>query len=72
MGPVQEAFIVHNSQGLSKGMAVVVFHRAEDAAIARQKYNGKIIDGSKYSWVLHVYCYDRAASYGPTHQQDAR
>lgn len=47
VGPVQDAFIVYNSQGNSKGMAVVAFHNAGDAAKARQKYNGKIIDASE-------------------------
>ncbi|GJE85218.1 RNA recognition motif (RRM) domain-containing protein [Phanerochaete sordida] len=47
VGPVQEAFIVYNSQGKSKGMAVVAFHNAESALVARQKYNGKIIDGRR-------------------------
>ncbi|PSR73983.1 hypothetical protein PHLCEN_2v10214 [Hermanssonia centrifuga] len=47
VGPVKESFIVHNSQGNSKGMAVVSFHRVEDAAVARTKYNGKIIDGRR-------------------------
>ena len=28
-------------------MAVVSFSRAGDAAVARAKYNGKIVDGSK-------------------------
>lgn len=64
VGPVHEAFVIYNSQGLSKGMAVVSFHRPGDAAIARQKYNGKIIDGSEYPWALHVDCYIRTGSYG--------
>ena len=49
VGPVQDSFIVYNNQGNSKGMAVVAFHKPESAIIARQKYNGKIIDGSKYA-----------------------
>ncbi|THH28960.1 hypothetical protein EUX98_g5220 [Antrodiella citrinella] len=32
---------------MSKGMAIVSFHRPEDAYIARQKYNRKIIDGRR-------------------------
>jgi len=47
VGPVKEAFIVYNSQGKSKGMAVVAFQRASDAAVARAKYNGKIVDGRR-------------------------
>ena len=45
VGPVKDAFIVYNSQGRSKGMAVVSFQRSTDAALARTKYNGKIVDG---------------------------
>ena len=51
VGPVKEAFIVYNNQGNSKGMAVVCFARKEDAMIARAKYNGKIIDGSEWTWL---------------------
>ncbi|KZT69958.1 hypothetical protein DAEQUDRAFT_233516 [Daedalea quercina L-15889] len=47
VGPVKDTFIVYNSQGNSKGMAVVTFARPGDAAVARQKYNGKIVDGSE-------------------------
>lgn len=38
-------FLVYNNQGKSKGMAVVTFARPGDAAVARQKYDGKIVDG---------------------------
>lgn len=48
VGPVKDVFIVYNSQGKSKGMAVVSFARTADAAIARAKYNSKIVDGSEY------------------------
>lgn len=41
--------MVYNSQGNSRGMAVVTFARAADASVARGKYNGKIVDGSKWS-----------------------
>ncbi len=41
--------MVYNSQGNSRGMAVVTFGRASDAAVARGKYNGKIVDGSEWS-----------------------
>lgn len=43
---MKEAFIIYNSQGNSKGMAVVSFQRPNDAAVARAKYNGKYIDQS--------------------------
>lgn len=39
--------IVYDSLGRSRGMAIVNFQRSGDAAEARQKFNGKIIDGSK-------------------------
>jgi len=38
---------VYNSQGKSKGMAFVHFARAGDAANAKAKYHGKIVDGRK-------------------------
>ncbi|KAJ3550874.1 hypothetical protein NM688_g4981 [Phlebia brevispora] len=47
VGPVKDSFIVYNSQGNSKGMAIVTFQRREDAMAARKKYNGKIIDGRR-------------------------
>ena len=47
VGPVKDVFVVYNSQGKSKGMALVAFQRPGDAAVARQKYNGKIVDGSE-------------------------
>ncbi|KAF9010157.1 hypothetical protein BDQ17DRAFT_1234813 [Cyathus striatus] len=45
VGPVKESFLLYNSQGRSKGMAIVQFQRASDATAARAKYNGKIVDG---------------------------
>ena len=48
VGPLKEAFMVYNSQGKSKGMAIVTFARPGDAALARSKYHGKIVDGSEY------------------------
>lgn len=48
MGPLKESFIIYNSQGKSKGMAIVSFQRSGDAVVARAKYNGKIVDGSEY------------------------
>lgn len=47
VGPMKDLFIIYNSQGRSKGMAVVTFHRPGDAVVARTKYNQKIVDGSK-------------------------
>ncbi|THH16121.1 hypothetical protein EW146_g4469 [Bondarzewia mesenterica] len=45
VGPMKDLFIVYNNQGNSKGMAIVTFQRPGDAAVARQKYNNKIVDG---------------------------
>jgi hypothetical protein len=45
---VKEAFIIYNSSGKSKGMAIVTFHRPGDAAVAKAKYDGKFIDMSTY------------------------
>ena len=70
---MQDTFLVYNSQGNSKGMAIVSFTQPDSAALARRKYNGKIIDGSKYmlGFVLQVKC--AAASYDRTLQrQDAQ
>ncbi|PPQ67210.1 hypothetical protein CVT26_007283 [Gymnopilus dilepis] len=47
IGPLKEAFLVYNSQGRSKGMAVVWFHRPGDAGVARAKYDGQIVDGRR-------------------------
>ncbi|KAJ7753346.1 hypothetical protein DFH07DRAFT_824151 [Mycena maculata] len=47
VGPLRESFLIYNSQGKSKGMAVVVFQRPGDAVIARSKYDGKIVDGRR-------------------------
>lgn len=47
VGPMKDLFIIYNSQGRSKGMAVVTFQRPGDALVARMKYNQKIVDGSK-------------------------
>ncbi|EKM76724.1 hypothetical protein AGABI1DRAFT_115612 [Agaricus bisporus var. burnettii JB137-S8] len=55
VGPLKDMFLVCNSQGKSKGMAVVTFARPGDAAIARQKYNGKVVDGRRALKVEIVY-----------------
>ncbi|KAJ7927588.1 hypothetical protein B0H13DRAFT_2229283 [Mycena leptocephala] len=47
VGPLRESFLIYNSQGKSKGMAVVVFQRPGDAVVARSKYDGKIVDGRR-------------------------
>ncbi|KAF8524385.1 hypothetical protein BU17DRAFT_63371 [Hysterangium stoloniferum] len=47
IGPVFNVFAIYNSQGKSKGMAVVHFQRPGDAIEARRRYNGKIIDGRR-------------------------
>ncbi|CAK5262150.1 unnamed protein product [Mycena citricolor] len=47
VGPLRESFLIYNSQGRSKGMAVVTFQRPGDAAVAREKYDGKIVDGRR-------------------------
>ena len=52
VGPVRECFIVYNSSGRSKGIGIVEFHRPGDAVIARQKYNGKTVDGRESSFSL--------------------
>jgi len=50
VGPLKESFLIYNSQGKSKGMAVVSFQRPGDAAVARTKYDGKIVDGSVFTY----------------------
>ena len=57
---MKESFIVYNSQGNSKGMAIVSFHRKEDAMVARTKYNGKIIDGSESQHPSALFSWDTA------------
>lgn len=47
VGPLKDSFLIHNSQGKSKGMAIVSFQRPADAAVARTKYDGKIVDGRR-------------------------
>jgi THO complex subunit 4 len=47
VGPLKESFLVYNSQGNSKGMAVVTFQRPGDALAAQAKYDGKIVDGRR-------------------------
>ncbi|KAF5386440.1 hypothetical protein D9757_005842 [Collybiopsis confluens] len=47
VGPLKESFLIYNSQGKSKGMAVVAFQRPGDASLAREKYDGKFVDGRR-------------------------
>ncbi|KAG1736078.1 uncharacterized protein EDB91DRAFT_534840 [Suillus paluster] len=47
VGPLKECFVIYNTQGRSKGMAVITFQRPGDAAAARAKYDGKLIDGRR-------------------------
>lgn len=47
VGPLKECFVIYNTQGRSKGMAVITFQRPGDAAVAREKYDGKLIDGRR-------------------------
>ncbi|KAL0960033.1 hypothetical protein HGRIS_011681 [Hohenbuehelia grisea] len=47
VGPIRDAFVIYNSQARSKGMAVVTFQRSGDAAAARAKFHGKIVDGRR-------------------------
>lgn len=55
VGPLKDMFLVYNNQGKSKGMAVVTFARPEDAATARQKYDGKIVDGRRRIKIEVIY-----------------
>ncbi|KAG2156804.1 uncharacterized protein EDB93DRAFT_1125721 [Suillus bovinus] len=47
IGPLKECFVIYNTQGRSKGMAVITFQHPGDAAAAREKYDGKLIDGRR-------------------------
>lgn len=47
VGPLREVLIIYNSQGKSKGMAIVEFARPGDAVIARRKYHGKVVDARR-------------------------
>lgn len=52
VGPLRDVFLIYNSQGHSKGMAIVAFQRKGDAAVARAKYHGKVVDGRTCTHVL--------------------
>ncbi|KAF9495021.1 hypothetical protein BDN71DRAFT_1392389 [Pleurotus eryngii] len=47
VGPLKEVVLVYNDQGKSKGLAIVSFQKTTDAAVARTKYHGKIVDGRR-------------------------
>jgi len=49
IGPVNmtQSFMVYNMKGFPKGVTVVAFMRAGDAAKARERYDGKVIDGKR-------------------------
>ena len=51
---MRDYYLIYNNQGKSKGQAVVYFARGKDASLARQKYNGKVIDGRAY--VADIMC----------------
>lgn len=55
VGPLREVFMVYNSQGKSKGMAIVVFQRPGDAAVAQKKYHGKIVDARMFQSSAPLY-----------------
>ncbi|KAI0032850.1 hypothetical protein K488DRAFT_48994 [Vararia minispora EC-137] len=44
VGHVKDLFLIYNNQGHSKGMSIVSFGSAKSAVLARQKYNGKLVD----------------------------
>lgn len=46
----QHSLLIHNAKGFPLGMAIVSFTRASDALRARERYNGKVIDGSTCSF----------------------
>ncbi|KAJ2919856.1 hypothetical protein MD484_g548, partial [Candolleomyces efflorescens] len=47
IGPVREVNLSYNSQGKSKGTAMVHFSRKGDANKAYQQYNNRLIDGNQ-------------------------
>lgn len=49
IGPVNttQSFMVYNVKGFPRGVTVVTFMRAGDAAKARERYDGKVIDGKR-------------------------
>lgn len=55
VGPLKDFFLVYNNQGNSKGMAIVTFAKPGDAVLARQKYDGKIVDGRRRIKIEMIY-----------------
>jgi RNA recognition motif-containing protein len=49
IGPLLDVFVIYNKLSQSKGMAVIHFKSPLDARRARERYNGKVIDGRKLS-----------------------
>ncbi|KAH8113872.1 hypothetical protein DFH11DRAFT_1544617 [Phellopilus nigrolimitatus] len=49
IGPVnlRDSFMIYNAKGFPRGMAIVAFVRSADAPRARERYNGKVIDGKR-------------------------
>jgi len=47
--------MVYNVKGFPRGVTVVTFMRAGDAAKARERYDGKVIDGSAYTLFLECF-----------------
>ncbi|GAA5893050.1 hypothetical protein JCM6882_006925 [Rhodosporidiobolus microsporus] len=46
VGPVRRVELSYNPQGKSKGIATVLFNKAESATKAYEQYNKRLIDGS--------------------------
>ncbi len=57
IGPVNttQSFMVYNAKGFPRGVTVVTFMRPGDAAKARERYDGKVIDGSAYTLFLECF-----------------
>ncbi|GAA6023951.1 hypothetical protein JCM10207_008639 [Rhodosporidiobolus poonsookiae] len=47
VGPVRRVELSYNPQGKSKGIATVLFNKAEHATAAYQQYNKRLIDGKR-------------------------
>ena len=45
---LNKSYMFHNVKGYPLCMTLVAFRRNGDAALAREKFNGKVIDGSKF------------------------
>ena len=51
IGPVNiaQSFMAYTNKGFPRGVTIITFMRAGDAMKARERYDGKVIDGSAYS-----------------------